>query len=80
MDGYTKFVPEAKAHDALAPARTAFVTGLDSNCTAEVLMGAFVPFGDISELMYEPGNSHGFVEFEDVDVSGHMRGIAEERR
>jgi len=64
---FQKYVPPPKAQDMLAPQRTLFVTGLDSNCTRDVLMGAFVPFGDITEVVLDPGSSHGFVEFEDPE-------------
>ena len=65
---HEKFVPEPKKQDMLAPQRTLFITGLDDNCTAETLMGAFIPFGDITEVVRDPGQSHGFVEFEDPEV------------
>ncbi len=64
---YKKFVPEPKAQDSLAPQRTVFVSGLDPQVTREVLTAAFIPFGDISEVVLEEGQGHAFVEFEDQD-------------
>ena len=61
-----KYVPPPKAQDSLAPQRTVFVSGLDPQVTRDVLMGAFIPFGDISEVVLEAGQAHGFVEFEDA--------------
>jgi peptidyl-prolyl isomerase E (cyclophilin E) len=64
---FKKFVPEPKAQDSLAPQRTVFVSNLDPQVTRDVLMAAFIPFGDISEVIVEEGQPHGFVEFEDQD-------------
>ena len=64
---FERHVPASKPQDQLAPQRTLFITGLDAECTREVLTGAFIPFGDISEVVLEPGASHGFVEFEDAE-------------
>ena len=50
IEGFERHKPELKARDQLAPQRTVFVSGLDAKVDVNVLTGAFVPFGDITEV------------------------------
>jgi hypothetical protein len=51
-DGFERFKPELKARDQLAPQRTVFISGLDAKVDANTLTGAFIPFGDITEVFF----------------------------